>query len=170
MPGPVISRARIIDAPAQRIFDLLADPAAHARFDGSGSVKAPTNAPARLSSGARFGMSMKIGAPYKVTNQVVEFEEGRRIAWRHFGGHIWRYELEPVQDGKATRVIETFDGRPAHAPFVSRALGFYRRHPSAIEATLERLAEISRVERVLLTRSGAPSQPRSTKLSSWHRP
>ena len=41
-------------------------------------------------------MKMKIGAPYKILNEVVEFEEGRRIAWRHFAGHIWRYILEPV--------------------------------------------------------------------------
>lgn len=139
LSGPLISRSRTIGAPAQRIFDLLADPAAHARFDGSGTVKAPTKAPERLALGSHFGMSMKIGAPYKVTNEVVEFEEGRLIAWRHFGGHIWRYELEPVEAGKATLVTETFDGRPASLAFVSRALGFYRRHPADIEATLARL-------------------------------
>lgn len=143
MPGPVISRSRTILAPAQRIFDLLADPAAHARFDGSGTVKAPTKAPTRLALGSRFGMSMKIWAPYKITNEVVEFEEGRLIAWRHFGGHIWRYELRPVDAGRATEVTETFDGRPAKFGFVSRALGFYRRHPDDIEATLARLAELS---------------------------
>lgn len=25
-----------------------------------------------------------------------EFDEDRLIAWRHFAGHRWRYELEPV--------------------------------------------------------------------------
>ncbi|MGH9072130.1 MAG: SRPBCC family protein [Acidimicrobiales bacterium] len=139
----MISKSRTIAAPAQRIFDLLADPAAHSRFDGSGTVKAPTQAPERLSMGAHFGMSMKIGAPYRITNEVVEFDEGRSIAWRHFGGHIWRYELEPVDNGKATRVTETFDGRPAKYAFVSRALGFFRRHPADIEATLERLSTLS---------------------------
>lgn len=143
MTGPVISRSRTIPAPAQRIFDLLADPAAHTRFDGSGTVRTPVKAPARLSLGAHFGMSMKICAPYRVTNEVVEFDEGRRIAWRHFGGHVWRYELQPVDGGKATRVTETFDGRPAKWSYVSRALGFYRRHPAAIEATLERLSALS---------------------------
>lgn len=143
MSGPLISKSRTIGAPAQRIFDLLADPTAHARFDGSGTVKAPTKAPERLALGSHFGMSMKIGAPYKVTNEVVEFEEGRLIAWRHLGGHIWRYELEPVDAGRATRVTETFDGRPARFAFVPRAMGLYRRHPADIEATLARLAELS---------------------------
>lgn len=144
MPGPIISRSLTIDAPAQRIFDLLADPAAHSRFDGSGTVKAPTKAPERLALGAKFGMSMKIGIPYQVTNEVVEFDEARRIAWRHFAGHIWRYELEPLGDGQATIVTESFDARPAKHPLVTRLMGFYRRHPSHIEATLERLGKLAR--------------------------
>ena len=47
------------------------------------------------------------GFPYKIRNTVVEFEEGRRIAWRHFGGHRWRYVLEPR--GEGTHVTESFD-------------------------------------------------------------
>ena len=52
------------------------------------------------------------------TNTVVEFEEGRLIAWRHFYRHVWRWELEPVDvDGQpGTRVTETFDWGPAVSP------------------------------------------------------
>lgn len=138
MAGPVIARSRVIDAPAQRIFDLLADPARHAEIDGSGSVRRARGNPARLSLGARFGMDMRIGLPYRITNEVVEFEEGRRIAWRHAGGHRWRYELEPTGDGRTT-VTETFDGTTSRAPFLLTLMGVERRHPAAIEATLERL-------------------------------
>ena len=57
--------------------------------------------PDRLSKGATFGVDMKLfGFPYKIRNTVVEFEEDRRVAWRHFGGHRWRYVLEPI-DGRA---------------------------------------------------------------------
>ncbi len=47
-------------------------------------------------------------------NHVVEFEEGRRIAWRPAEpgqeppGHLWRWELEPA-DGSSTRVTCTYD-------------------------------------------------------------
>jgi hypothetical protein len=47
-------------------------------------------------------------------NHVVEFDEGRLIAWRPSEpgatppGHLWRWELEPV-DGTHTRVIHTYD-------------------------------------------------------------
>jgi hypothetical protein len=50
-----------------------------------------------------------------MVSTVIEFEEGRRIAWQTFppigdriaGGRIWRYELEPVEGG--TRVRESWD-------------------------------------------------------------
>ena len=91
----------------------------------------------RLAQGARFGMSMKIGIPYSISNEVVEFEEGRRIAWRHAGHHVWRYELEPA--GGKTRVTETFVWSTARVPFMLELLGVPARNRKAMEATLERL-------------------------------
>ena len=44
-------------------------------------------------------MDMKMGAPYKIKNKVVEFEQDRLIAWRHIGLHRWRYELTPTAAG-----------------------------------------------------------------------
>ena len=108
---------RFIPAPAEAIFDLLADPSRHKEIDGSGTVQGTGEGSQRLALGSKFGMSMKMGVPYSMVNTVVEFEENRRIAWqprpslsfmRWFaGGRIWRYELEP-QDG-GTLVRETWD-------------------------------------------------------------
>ena len=49
-------------------------------------------------------MKMKILVPYKMMNTVVEFEEGSRIGWRHVGGHVWRYILEPVDGGTKSQL------------------------------------------------------------------
>ncbi len=135
----VISVSRVIPAPAQKIFDLLADPAMHSVFDGSGTVKGSRGGnPDRLSLGARFGMDMKLGGRYRVTNRVTEFEEGRRIAWRHMARYTWRYELEP-QDG-GTKVTESFDTTTGLAPaFIIRALGFFRRNEEGMRKTLENI-------------------------------
>ena len=137
--GKVISVSRVIPAPAQQIFDLLADPAMHPVLDGSGTVKGSRGQnPERLSLGARFGMDMRIGGPYRVTNQVTEFEEGRRIAWRHMARYTWRYELEP-QNG-STKVTESFDTTTGLAPaFIIRALGFFRRNEESMKKTLENI-------------------------------
>jgi uncharacterized protein YndB with AHSA1/START domain len=132
---------RVIPAPADRIFDLLADPAMHPVLDGSGTVReAREGNPQRLSKGAKFGMNMVLGTPYRISNVVVEFEEGRRIAWRHWARNVWRYELEPVDGG--TRVRETFDYSKGITPgFVLKALGFLGRNKPGMEKTLENIEE-----------------------------
>ena len=140
MSDRLVSASTTIDAPPDVVFAIVADPRQHPRIDGSGSVREIITGPERLEKGATFGVSMKLfGLPYTISNRVVEFEEDRLIAWRHFGGHRWRYQLDPA-DG-ATRVTETFDysryGRPAS--WVIRALDFPERNRRGIEGTLARL-------------------------------
>jgi hypothetical protein len=139
-PSRIVSRSTIVPAPAQMIFDLLADPRRHSEIDGSGSVQAAQiNAPERLSLNATFGMQMKIGLPYKITNTVVEFEEGKTIAWRHFGGHIWRYILEPVDGG--TKVTEQFDWNKSKSPLILKLRKSPQDNAKSIEKTLENLVK-----------------------------
>lgn len=136
-----VSASTTVQAPAEAVFAIVADPRQHPRIDGSGSVQSTIEGPERLSKGAEFGVAMRLfGLPYKIKNRVVEFEEGRLIAWRHFGGHRWRYELEPTGDG-GTRVTESFDysrvSRVAQA--VLTAAGFPERNRRGIAQTLVRL-------------------------------
>jgi uncharacterized protein YndB with AHSA1/START domain len=133
-----LSTSRVIPADRQRIFDVLADPSMHPVIDGSGTVRqAREGNPERLEAGATFGMEMKLGAAYKIANTVVEFDEGRRIAWRHFHGHRWRYELEDVDGG--TRVTETFDWSTAKTKWTLELAGVPERNLKAMEHTLQRL-------------------------------
>lgn len=141
-PLEVVAATRIVPAPAADIFDLLAAPARHAEIDGSGTVREArgSRTPERLSLGATFGMSMRWGAPYTILNEVVEFDENRLIAWRHFAGHVWRYRLEPVEPA-STRVTEEWDPRPSRHPVATRLLGWERRNARAVEQTLANLVE-----------------------------
>jgi len=135
----VVRGIRFVTAEPQAIFDLLADPARHATIDGSGTVRGSgSSAPRRLALGSKFGMSMKLGVPYKITNEVVEFDEPSLIAWRHMGGHIWRYRLRPVDGG--TEVTEEFDWRPSKSTLLLKITGAPKSNTKAIEATLDRLA------------------------------
>ena len=139
-PPERVERAiRFVAAPPQAVFDLLADPSKHALIDGSGSVRgALDSSPDRLELGSKFVMSMKIGVPYKMTNEVVEFDEPTLIGWRHVGGHIWRYRLRPVDGG--TEVTEEFDWRPSKSATFLKLTGAPKKNAKSLEATLDRLA------------------------------
>lgn len=132
----------VIKAPAQVIFDIIADPYRHPEFDGSGTVKKGFSGPHRLSQGATFGMDMKIGLPYKIKNTVEEFDEPARIAWRHAGRHRWRYELRSIDDF-TTEVTETFDGSTAIFPPGLNLMNAYENNQKAILKTLVRLKELA---------------------------
>jgi uncharacterized protein YndB with AHSA1/START domain len=134
-----VSASMTIAAPPATIFAILADPRQHARIDGSGTVRDAVGGPERLALGSTFGMNMKIGAPYRTKNKVVEYEADRLIAWRHFGMHRWRYELEPVDGG--TRVTETWDLSHCNGlnKWILGALGYPKRHRKGIAQTLVKL-------------------------------
>ena len=137
-----VSTSRVIDADRQALFDLVADPRMHPVIDGSGTVTgARDGLPERLSLGASFGMDMKTGASYRITNTVVEFEEGERVAWRHLSGHRWRYEFRDVDGG--TEVTETFDWSTAKAKLPLELAGFPKRNLRAMEVTLGRLERLA---------------------------
>lgn len=142
MSDRVVSVAREVAADAATIFDVLVDPANHSLIDGSGTVVSSRDGnQVRLELGARFGMDMKLGIPYRIENEVVEFEPDRLIAWRHFAHHIWRYELEPLPNGH-TLVTESFDWGSSRLPKFYELVGYPDRHVISMTKTLERLASV----------------------------
>jgi hypothetical protein len=151
MGEKVVSVERVIRAPAGAIFAIVADASRHPEIDGSGSVKrAKEDAPEHLALGSTFGMSMKAGVPYTMTNTVIDFEQDRRIAWqtvlagplgRFIGGRIWRYELEETPDG--TEVTETWDITQDKQRFVLKVGAVGKQTAEAMTKTLERLAELT---------------------------
>ncbi len=150
MSEDVVSVQRVIPAPAEKIFALLADPHRHQDFDGSGTVRDAKNVPDKLKLGSTFGMSMRLGVPYSMVSKVVEYDENRRLAWQTVppfplvkkvtGGRIWRYELESVEGG--TLVKESWDithEGVLSKPAVKMAADQTRKN---MEATLARIEEV----------------------------
>ena len=138
----LVSAEKFIPVPAQEIFDIVADPKMHPLIDGSGSVlRADVTAPEKLFLGAEFGFDMKIATRYRMVNTVVEYEEGKRIAWKPRGDYLWRYTFEPVERG--TLVKEEWDARSAKRRLGMRMLGFPRRNFKGITTTLDRLHDIA---------------------------
>ena len=104
-----------IDASAARIFALITDPRAHVDIDGSGMLIATPGAAPVRAVGDTFEMSMDrepLGdlpmGRYQVLNAVTAIEPDRLLEWsvgsvdRSPLGHVWGYELTPVDDASTT--------------------------------------------------------------------
>jgi len=77
----VVSASREIAARPGRIFELIADPAQQPRWDGNDNLAdAPAGQRVRR-AGEVFTMTLTHDGAIR-ENHVVEFKEGRRIAWR----------------------------------------------------------------------------------------
>jgi len=131
----VVRASRDIAAPAAAIFELIADPAQQPRWDGNDNLQqAPAGQRVRA-VGDVFVMTLRRGGVRE--NTIVEFAEGQLIAWRPNvpgrpqPGHLWRWELEPIDDGR-TRVTHTYDW----TELTDRS-----RFPRARATTVERLAD-----------------------------
>ena len=136
-----VSETRLIAAPRQLLFDLVADPAMHPLIDGSGTVRAlREGSPERLGPDVRFGMAMRMGLPYRISNRVVEFEEGRVVAWMHLSRAVWRWEFADA--GGGTQVTESFDWTRARSHRVMRR--FAPGNAVSMRRSLERLEDLAR--------------------------
>jgi len=108
----VVSASREIAAAPGPIFELIADPAQQPRWDGNNNLAAAPAGQRIRRIGEVFTMTLTRGTIRE--NHVVEFDEGRRIAWRpaepgkKAPGHLWRWELEPISASR-TRVTHTYD-------------------------------------------------------------
>jgi hypothetical protein len=147
--GYVLPVDRLIRVEPSVIFDVLADAGKHSLIDGSGMLQGTVEEqPQTLALGSTFGMGMKMAVVhYSTVNKVVEFEKDHRIAWqtgpegtwgRWVAGRIWRYELEPVDDG--TLVHESWDITPDHQRVLLKLGGIYwGKTRRDMERTLARL-------------------------------
>ena len=136
------SASIVINAPAKKIFDIVSQPHMHSVIDGSRSVKSVIKGPEHLYLGAKFGMNMKIGIKYRITNTVVEYKENELIAWRHLGRWVWRYEFKELSSS-STLVTESFDGRPSPLQWWLRLRKAYPYCQKAVAKTLVRLKEVA---------------------------
>jgi uncharacterized protein YndB with AHSA1/START domain len=141
----VVSASREIAAEAARIFELIAEPSRQPHWDGNDNLAESPAGQRVRAVGDMFTMTLtRTGAIRE--NHVVEFAEGRRIAWRPAEpgqqppGHLWRWELEPI-DASSTRVTHTYDWTELTDE------GRYRRARATtadkLQASLDRLAAIA---------------------------
>jgi hypothetical protein len=129
MESEELTVAITIDASADDVFGVLADPAMHGRIDGTGWVREPVDDAILTNVGQIFRMAMyhenHPDKDYEMANRVEIFEPLRTIAWKpgqeseetgnvEFGGWLWRYDLEPTGPSQ-TKVTLTYNWSAATA-------------------------------------------------------
>lgn len=108
----IVKATRTINAAADEVFELIADPARQPEWDGNDNLAEAPAGQRITSAGQTFTMELTNGQSR--TNHVVEFEETRLIAWlpaptgEQPRGHLFRWELRPVTES-TTEVTHTYD-------------------------------------------------------------
>lgn len=158
-----IAVRRTVDAPADAVFAILADPTTHQAIDGTGWVREPLNRSRIDGVGQIFRMAMYFDNPdeadnhYEVANRVEVFDPPRAIAWQpgqgaddtdlEFGGWFWRYDLESVADDRTT-VTLTYDWS-AVPQAIREQISFPPFDAQHLHNSLRHLAELADVSRAV---------------------
>jgi uncharacterized protein YndB with AHSA1/START domain len=143
-PDRVVSTSRRIAAPATVIFELIADPDRQPEWDGNDNLAQAATGQRVRGVGDVFTMTLTNGADRE--NHVVEFDEGRLIAWRPSEpgaappGHLWRWQLEPTDDA-TTVVTHTYDWTDLTDP--NRLPKARATTADKLQASIDRLAALA---------------------------
>lgn len=122
MTDDTMSAVCAINAPADAVFAVLADPTTHQAIDGTGWVRESLDGKQLTELGQIFRMAMYHdnygGMHYEMANRVEVFDPPHAIAWLpgqgdddahlEFGGWVWRYDLKPIGDDQ-TEVTLSYD-------------------------------------------------------------
>ena len=140
---------RVIDAPAEQIFDALTDPSRHQEFDGSGMIVSVEGKIPRLQAvGEKFTMNMhheSQGGDYQMENHVVSIVVNELIAWtparpgQQPPGWKWIYLLAS-RGPNTTRVVLTYDWENVTDEEIAANLPAIP--AEALEESLNRLAAV----------------------------
>lgn len=144
-----ITVSRTIDAPADRIFEVLSNPERHAELDGSGFVLGDEKSDRITATGQVFTMNMTgdhMGGDYQTDNHVTGYDANKMLAWKTAPAGVeppgweWLWQLD-AQGPDATEVSVTYDWSKVTDKDLLQKLSFPLVPQSALESSLGHLAE-----------------------------
>ena len=155
--------SRRIEASAEFIFEIIANPNRHMDFDGSDMLRGTDHEGSITKVGESFTMKMhRLGDDYLMLNHVVEFEPSRCIFWEPAPGDVsraegndpskvgipagyrWGYILTPEGD-EATVVAEIFDYSAVSDELLRDGGSWINGNNSLIESMAASLAKLEKI-------------------------
>ena len=144
-----------IEASAEEVFAVLADPTRHRAIDGTGWVQDAEDVQPLSWGGQIFRMGMfhadHPDGHYEICNEVTAFDPPTAVAWKPgyiaadgeltFGGWIWRYDVTECTAGVDVRL--TYDWSQA-GPEARAILDFPPFPPDHLSNSLAHLVELVR--------------------------
>ncbi len=122
-----------IDAPPERVFEIVGDLGKCVEWAGSGQVRTITKiTDGPVGVGAKYLAQEKILIPFKAESEIVEYEPPKSILWTskpkgpEVPAHRWAFRLSPENGGT----------RLTHEVRAARATGF----PRLVQAVMVKLS------------------------------
>lgn len=153
-----LTASKVINAPAEDIFALLADPNRHTDLDGAGMLRGlEGDTPPIAAVGQAFTMNMHQDdlGDYRMVNTVTAYMPVGRIGWGpqidptcelaeklelDVKGHTYTYDLREVDGG--TEVTQSYEWNGVEDPEFEKLFPLVSEQQLA--ATLDRLADAVR--------------------------
>jgi hypothetical protein len=109
-----VAATKRIAAPADRLFQIVSNPAGHVEIDGSGMLEAAPDAQPLTAVGQTFDMDMDrtpLGdipnmTKYKVRNTVTHIIPDRLVEWGVGSvdgpliGHVYGWQIDPISESE----------------------------------------------------------------------
>lgn len=142
--GPIRVQ-RVINAPADDLWALFANPHRHPDLDGNGVARlesGSTYGPQRLQAGDTFGVHMRKGAfTYYMNLLCLQSRPGQEVAWKSLAPAFWRWRFKALDPDHTLVVGEWVPTSRWMAP-VFAALDVMHANHRGLTGTLNRLEEI----------------------------
>lgn len=142
--GPIRVQ-RVIDAPADDIWALFANPHRHPDLDGDGMARLEPGSvygPQRLQAGDTFGVHMRMGPiPYYMNLLCLQSRPGEEVAWKTLTPAFWRWRFKALGEDRTLVTGEWVPTNRLMAP-VFAALNVMTANRRGLTGTLDRLEEM----------------------------
>jgi uncharacterized protein YndB with AHSA1/START domain len=138
-----------IDAPAERVWELVGDPARMGEWSPETTKVVYRGGAAGPALGARFRGYNKVGVKlWWTSGRITTYEPGRHLVWDVTSTGLpvaaWGYRVDPDADGRGCTVTETFDD---HRGGIMKVLGMvvrtvgdaHEHNRKGMEATLAKV-------------------------------